>query len=306
MAKTRRAYAGGAASTTTSSAIASSGTTSFTITAYTGWPYGADPFFVVVEPGTANEEKMLVVRSGSTDTTLSVYSTPSVAANRGMDGTSSVAHSSGATIYPVFTALDADEANEFASTLTTKGDLFAHNASTFTRLAVGTDDYVLVADSGEATGIKWAQMTTSSLADGSVSTAKIADDAVTNAKVAADAVDTAQIVDKAVTAAKLADLTTNNQTGSYTLVLADAGKIVEMNVGSANNLTVPPNSSVAFPVGTQLLVLQTGAGQTTLVAGAGVTINSKDSDLKLSAQWSAVSLVKRATDTWVALGDLTS
>jgi hypothetical protein len=90
------------------------------------------------------------------------------------------------------------------------------------------------------------------------------------------------------------------------LVLADAGKIVEMNVGSANNLTVPPNSSVAFPVGTQLLVLQTGAGQTTLVAGAGVTINSKDSDLKLSAQWSAASLVKRATDTWVALGDLTS
>jgi len=306
MAKTRRAYTGGAASTTTSAAIASSGTTSFTITAYTGWPYGADPFFVVVEPGTANEEKMLVVRSGSTDTTLSVYSTPSVAANRGMDGTSAVAHSSGATIYPVFTALDADEANELASTLTTKGDLLAHNASTFTRLGVGANDTLLVADSSEATGIKWSTIDTGSFADGAVTTAKLEDDAVTNAKVAADAVDTAQIVDKAVTAAKLADLTTNAQVGSYTLVLADAGKIVEMNVGSANNLTVPPNSSVAFPVGTQLLVLQTGAGQTTLVAGAGVTINSKDGDLKLSAQWSAASLVKRATDTWVAVGDLTS
>ncbi len=306
MAKTRRAYTGGAASTTTSSAIASSGTTSFTITAYTGWPYGADPFSVVVEPGTANEEKMLVVRSGSTDTTLSVYSTPSVAANRGADGTSAVAHSSGATIYPVFTALDADEANELASTLTTKGDLLAHNASTFTRLGVGANDTLLVADSGEATGIKWSTIDTGSFADGAVTTAKLEDDAVTNAKVAADAVDTAQIVDKAVTAAKLADFTTNAQVGSYTLVLADAGKIVEMNVGSANNLTVPPNSSVAFPVGTQLLVLQTGAGQTTLVAGAGVTINSKDGDLKLSAQWSAASLVKRATDTWVAVGDLTS
>ena len=174
MAKTRRAYTGGAASTTTSAAIASSGTTSFTITAYTGWPYGADPFSVVVEPGTAHEEKMLVVRSGSTDTTLSVYSTPSVAANRGIDGTSAVAHSSGATIYPVFTALDADEANEMASTLTTKGDLFAHNASTFTRLAVGTDDYALVADSGEATGIKWAQLATASLADSAVTSAKLA------------------------------------------------------------------------------------------------------------------------------------
>jgi len=174
MAKTRRAYTGGAASTTTSAAIASSGTTSFTITAYTGWPYGADPFSVVVEPGTANEEKMLVVRSGSTDTTLSVYSTPSVAANRGIDVTSAVAHSSGATIYPVFTALDADEANEMASTLTTKGDLFAHNASTFTRLAVGTDDYALVADSGEATGIKWAQLATASLADAAVTSPKLA------------------------------------------------------------------------------------------------------------------------------------
>jgi hypothetical protein len=174
MAKTRRAYTGGAASTTTSAAIASSGTTSFTITAYTGWPYGADPFSVVVEPGTANEEKMLVVRSGSTDTTVSVYSTPSVAANRGIDGTSAVAHSSGATIYPVFTALDADEANEMASTLTTKGDLFAHNASTFTRLAVGTDDYALVADSGEATGIKWSQLATASLADSAVTSAKLA------------------------------------------------------------------------------------------------------------------------------------
>ena len=174
MAKTRRAYTGGAASTTTSASIASSGTTSFTITAYTGWPYGADPFSVVVEPGTANEEKMLVVRSGSTDTTLSVYSTPSVAANRGIDGTSAVAHSSGATIYPVFTALDADEANEMASTLTTKGDLFAHNDSTFTRLAVGTDDYALVADSGEATGIKWAQLATASLADAAVTSPKLA------------------------------------------------------------------------------------------------------------------------------------
>jgi hypothetical protein len=102
------------------------------------------------------------------------------------------------------------------------------------------------------------------------------------------------------------ELQLNTQTASYTLVLGDAGKLVQMNVGSANNLTVPPNSSVAFPVGTQILVVQLGAGQTTLVAGSGVTINSKDGNLKLSARYCGVTLIKRATDTWYALGDLSA
>ena len=103
------------------------------------------------------------------------------------------------------------------------------------------------------------------------------------------------------------ELNTNAQVGTtYTLALTDDGKIVEMNNASANTLTVPPNSSVAFPVGAQILVLQTGAGQTTLAAGAGVTINSKDGNLKLSAQWCAATLIKRATDSWVVVGDLSA
>jgi len=103
------------------------------------------------------------------------------------------------------------------------------------------------------------------------------------------------------------ELQQNEQTGTtYTLVLADGGKLVEMNNASANTLTVPPNSSVAFPVGSQILVLQTGAGQTTLAPDTGVTINSKDGNLKLSDQWCGVTLIKRATDVWVAIGDLSA
>ena len=103
------------------------------------------------------------------------------------------------------------------------------------------------------------------------------------------------------------ELNTNAQVGTtYTLALTDDGKVVEMNNASANTLTVPPNSSVAFPVGSQILVLQTGAGQTTLAADAGVTVNSKDGNLKLSAQWCAATLIKRATDVWVVLGDLSA
>ena len=96
----------------------------------------------------------------------------------------------------------------------------------------------------------------------------------------------------------------NEQTASYTLALTDAGKIVEMNVGSANNLTVPANSTVAFEVGTQIIVIQKGAGTTTFVAAGGVTINSRNTATDLNAQYSAATLVKVATDTWYLFGDI--
>lgn len=100
-------------------------------------------------------------------------------------------------------------------------------------------------------------------------------------------------------------MTQNAQTASYTLVLTDRNKLVEISNASANNLTVPLNSSVAFPVGSQITILQTGAGQTTIVATGGVTINATPG-LKLRTQWSSATLVKRAADTWVAIGDLTA
>jgi hypothetical protein len=61
---------------------------------------------------------------------------------------------------------------------------------------------------------------------------------------------------------------------------------------------------VAFPIGTTITVLQVGSGQTT-IAGAGVTINGTPG-LKLRAQWSSATLIKRATNTWVAIGDLSA
>jgi hypothetical protein len=96
----------------------------------------------------------------------------------------------------------------------------------------------------------------------------------------------------------------NRQTASYTLVLSDADKLVEMNVGSANNLTVPLNSSVAFSTGTQILLAQYGAGQTTVVATSGVTIRSNGAKLKLNAQYSGATLVKIAENEWYLFGDI--
>lgn len=95
----------------------------------------------------------------------------------------------------------------------------------------------------------------------------------------------------------------NPQTASYTLILSDAGRTIQMNVASANNLTVPTNASVAFPIGTQIVVIQYGAGQTSFVAAGGVTID-KVSTLNLSSQFATAALLKIGTDEWVLAGSL--
>jgi hypothetical protein len=99
-------------------------------------------------------------------------------------------------------------------------------------------------------------------------------------------------------------IVTNRQTASYTLVIGDADKLVEINNASANNLTVPLNSSVAFATGTQILLAQYGAGQTTIVATSGVTIRSNGAKLKLNAQYSGATLIKIDTNEWYLFGDI--
>ena len=101
-------------------------------------------------------------------------------------------------------------------------------------------------------------------------------------------------------------LTQNAQTGTtYTFVLADSSKLVEFSNTSAITVTVPLNSSVAYPIGSQIMILQTNTGQVTVAGAVGVTINSNPG-LKLRAQWSSATLIKRATDTWVLVGDTTA
>ena len=95
------------------------------------------------------------------------------------------------------------------------------------------------------------------------------------------------------------------KTANYTLVLNDAGKTIEMNLAGANTLTVPPNSSVAFTVGTYINVSQYGAGQCTITPGSGVTLRNANG-LKTAAQYSMATLYKRGTDEWLVGGDLSA
>lgn len=179
---------------------------------------------------------------------------------------------------------------------------------------------------------------------GTIATAGIADDAVTYAKmqnisatsrilgrITAGAGDTEELtatnvktilalvkgdvglgnVDNTSDATKFDDIAgrirgRNHQTGTtYTFVLGDAGKLVEGDNASAQTYTVPPNSSVAFPVDTTVInVGQYGAGQITIAAGSGVTIRSAGSRLKLAGQYSTAALVKIGTDEWWLFGDI--
>ena len=101
-------------------------------------------------------------------------------------------------------------------------------------------------------------------------------------------------------------LSTNAQGGTaYTLAAGDDGAIMELSNSGAVSLTVPPNSAVPFVIGTQIQILQVGSGQVTVTPGSGVTVNATPG-LKTRAQWSFATLVKRATDTWVLVGDLTA
>jgi hypothetical protein len=95
----------------------------------------------------------------------------------------------------------------------------------------------------------------------------------------------------------------NAQTGtSYTLVLTDLAKVISLTNAAAITLTVPTNASVAFPVGTQILLYQGGAGQVTISSSA--TIRSEGSKLKIFGQYGVAGLLKVATDEWVAFGNL--
>jgi len=110
----------------------------------------------------------------------------------------------------------------------------------------------------------------------------------------------------AVTAGSLvAPLAINAQTGTtYTFVIGDAGKLVTSSNGSAQTITVPPNSSVAFATGTQIIVQNIGSANATLAEGSGVTINSKDSAKEIDGQYAAATLIKTATDAWSLIGAL--
>lgn len=157
-----------------------------------------------------------------------------------------------------------------ATPLTTKGDILTFGSAP-DRLPVGSDGQVLTADSTQTDGVKWATPS----GGGGGSPPPI-----------------------------------NPQTGTtYVFALTDTPTasssqgIVTMNNAAANTATVPPHSSVAWVAGASIQVIQIGIGQTSIVAGSGVTINSPAS-LNARAQMSTLTLIYLGSDVWMLAGDM--
>ena len=129
----------------------------------------------------------------------------------------------------------------------------------------------------------------------------------TNKTLTSPTINGATIATSTLTSPKV-NLGINTQTGTtYTTVLDDNGKLVTLSNASAITLTIPPNSSVAYPVGAQLNLAQLGAGQVTFAGGSGVTIVSTGATAsapKLRAQYSTATAVQTSTDNWLVMGDI--
>jgi hypothetical protein len=160
----------------------------------------------------------------------------------------------------------AESASIASAVLANKGDLVVGDGNlgiNYDNLAVGANGTVLVADSNETLGLKYA--------------------------------------DK-----ELITVPAEQTGATYTLALTDKSSVVRMNSGSAQTLTVPPNASVAFPIGSQVIIVAMGAGAVTIAAGSGVTLRSKDSNLVIDGQYGMSACVKIASDEWVVTGQLTT
>jgi sporulation protein YlmC with PRC-barrel domain len=134
---------------------------------------------------------------------------------------------------------------------------------------------------------------------GTVTSTMIADGTIVNADINASA---------AIALGKLADATIDIKTGNYTLQLTDKNKFIKMNITStANTVTVPLDSTVTFPEGAQIHIIQYGTGKTQIVGASGSVILYSTPGAYLRAQYSSATLLKcAAANTWMLMGDLSA
>jgi hypothetical protein len=141
----------------------------------------------------------------------------------------------------------------------------------------------------------------------------IDNNAVSASKIANNALTTGKIADGAVTGAKIeAGATVNIKAASIsftgtskTLVLTDANTYQQCDNASAQTVAIPLNNSVAIPVGSWITFEQHGAGQVTLDADSGVSLNGIDGgSIKVAERWNAIMLRKIGTNSWIGYGAL--
>lgn len=161
--------------------------------------------------------------------------------------------------------------------------------------------------------------------DGAIGTQELEDGSVTSGKLAASLSLTTPILNVAsatsiaVSGSVVYHMGTTSVGAGYTLLNSDDGKIIEMSSTSSLTLTVPTDTSMGtnttfgglgIPTGGQITIIQTNVGQVSVTGAVGVTIFCTPQTTanigKLRTRWSAATLLKRGTDSWILMGDLTA
>lgn len=174
-------------------------------------------------------------------------------------------------------------------------DINASAGISLGKLATSTAGNIIVYNSS---GVPTAVAETGDVTISDTGVTAIASGAIVNADINASA---------AIELGKLANISIDIKTSNYPLVLTDANKLIEMNVGSGNTVSVPTNDSVAFPIGTQITIVQYGTGKTQIVATTpGTTFIRSTPGSYLRDRYSSATLIKRATDEWYLIGDLSA
>jgi len=270
--------------------------------------------------GTANNQVILQVIAGTPNASPTAPAEPAnsltlallaVAANQTtiVNGNITDSRTTAQLSENAFTA-----ANVAANTLTVNGitsqtgKALKINDSTGTqKFAVAVDGTVTFQDGTTQSTAAVGGVTSVSGGNGITSTGTTAISVAIDTLITAD-LTTAQTLTNKILTAPQVNLGVNTQSGTtYTTVLADNGKLITQTNASAITTTIPPNSSVAYPVGAQLNFVQLGAGQLTIQGGAGVTVVSTGATAsapKCRAQYSSATAIQVSANNWLVAGDI--
>jgi hypothetical protein len=271
----------GSLSNSATTTTVSAGTASALLGGITLGAGNVDQFTVAIDPDTSNEEICFITANSGNDFTIT----------RGEAGSTAISHASGATIKHVLTSDDliffrngvatADGAIP-ESLVTTKGDLIAATGSgVVARVGLGTNGYILTADSAESAGIKWAALSTEIPSQTSNGGQYLTTDGSTLSW-------------------SPINVELNTKTDNYTLIASDAGKLITMTSSSNKTITVPNG---IFAVGEQIAIAGLGTGVVTIDDDGTSVIYSTPGTL-LRTQYSTAALICIASNTFLLLGDL--